>query len=122
MLARMGADVAPSEALACKADSRAKKKAEGLGEQQLYRVISRGKRQLQRCYEVALRYTLSEDTIRLDVDLTVGESGNVTRTKTRGRTLGNMDACIESAVRAWRFPVAGRATATSFPLIFQPGL
>jgi hypothetical protein len=123
MIQRMGAGVAvvPSQALAKTAGAAEARQPEGLGEEQLYRVISRGKRQLQRCYETALRYTLSDETIRLDVDLTVGLSGAVSRIRTRGRTLGDMDGCIERVIRAWRFPTAGRTTDTSFPLIFQPG-
>ncbi len=123
MIERMGAsaELVPSEALASKAGVALKKRPEGLGEEQLYRVISRGKRQLQRCYETALRYMVSDETIRLDVDLTVGRSGRVDRVNTRGRTLGDMEDCIERAIRAWRFPPAGRTTRSSFPLIFQPG-
>lgn len=123
MLERMGegVDLVPSQALSRKAGAEPGKQPEGLREEQLYRTISRGKRQLQRCYETALRYTISEETIRLDVDLTVGVSGKIDRIRTRGRTLGDMDECIERAIRGWRFPTAGRATDTSFPLIFQPG-
>jgi hypothetical protein len=123
MLERMGEgmDLVPSQALSRKAGAEPGRRPEGIREEQLYRTISRGKRQLQRCYETALRYTVSEETIRLDVDLTVGVSGRVDRIKTRGRTLGNMDECIERVIRGWRFPTAGRATDTSFPLIFQPG-
>jgi hypothetical protein len=93
----------------------------GLKAAQLSTVVSRGKMELQRCYEAALRLSPSDQTIRLDVDITVGLSGMVTSVKTRGRALGDMDGCISRTVRTWRFPNAAEETRTTFPVVFQPG-
>jgi hypothetical protein len=93
----------------------------GLKAAQLAAVVSRGKLELQRCYESALRLNPSNETIRLDVDITVGLSGSVTAIKTRGKALGEMDTCIARTVRMWRFPNATEETRTTFPVVFQPG-
>jgi hypothetical protein len=93
----------------------------GLKASQLNAVVSRGKMELQRCYEAALRMSPSDQTIRLDVDITVGLSGTVTSVKTRGPALGDMSSCISRTVRMWRFPNAGEETRTTFPVVFQPG-
>lgn len=88
---------------------------------QLSRVVSKGKRSLQRCYEAALRGSGSDEAVRMDIELTVSSSGNVSRVSTRGKGLPGMNKCITRTVRMWRFPASAKSTVTKFPLVFQPG-
>jgi hypothetical protein len=76
---------------------------------------------LQRCYETALRGANSNETVRLDVEIQVSPSGNVTSVHTGGKGLPGMEDCITRTVRMWRFPMSGEATQTRFPVVFQPG-
>ena len=101
------------------ADDAAAKR--GLRAEQLATVVNRGKRSLQRCYETALRGSGSEETVRLDVEITVSPRGNVTNVTTRGRSLPGMEKCISSTARTWRFPASANTTKTQFPILFQPG-
>jgi predicted Zn finger-like uncharacterized protein len=84
-------------------------------------VVLRGRVNLQRCYETALRGAGSTDTVRMDVELTITAAGNATNVKTSGQGLPGMAQCIERTVKMWRFPSSSDATATKFPLVFQPG-
>ncbi len=92
-----------------------------LTENQLRSTVNNNRRSLQRCYELAIRGAGEPPTIRLDVQVTIAESGRVTRVSASGRDFGGMKACVESNVRRWRFPASGGATATAFPVVFQPG-
>jgi predicted Zn finger-like uncharacterized protein len=92
-----------------------------LTSQQLSEVVLRGRKNLQRCYEVALRGAQSDETVRLDVDLEVSPNGNVTSVHANGKGLPGMEECITRTVRMWRFPSSGEATQTRFPVVFQPG-
>lgn len=94
---------------------------EGLTASQLSAVVNKKRSELQRCYEAALRATASDETVRFDVDITVGTSGSVIKVATRGKALAGMDVCIERTVRLWRFPTSGDNTQMSFPVLFQPG-
>jgi hypothetical protein len=89
--------------------------------QQLSSVVLKGRKNLQRCYETALRGSNSSDTVRLDVEIEVSPSGNVTVVKANGKALPGMDECITRSVKMWRFPTSGEATQTRFPVVFQPG-
>jgi hypothetical protein len=93
----------------------------GLTAAQLSKVVLRGREQLQRCYETALRGSGSTETVRMDVEVSVSPSGNVTNAKAGGQGLPGMGQCIERTVKMWRFPEAGDATQTKFPVVFQPG-
>jgi len=125
LLARMGGgfnNATPSK-LGTNYSSGNKKSGggQGLTAKQLSPVVSKNKKQLQRCYEAALRASPSDETVRLDVEITVGMSGTVTNVKTKGDSLADMDRCISRTIRMWRFPEAGDVTRISFPLVFQPG-
>jgi len=96
-------------------------KGEGLTAAQLSKVVNKGRRNLQRCYETALRKSGSEDAIRLDIEITISSSGNVTKVKPKGQGLPGMDVCITRTARMWRFPSSGSSTTTKFPVVFQPG-
>jgi hypothetical protein len=125
MLARMGggdgtavADLRPQNGTAT---GSAKPSAGSLTADQLSKVVLRGREQLQRCYETALRGTGSSETVRMDVEITVSPAGNVTSAKMGGQGLQGMSQCIERTVRMWRFPNAGDASTFKFPVVFQPG-
>lgn len=93
----------------------------GLNARQLTSVVGKNRPELQRCYETAIRGIGDPPTVRMDVDVTVGMSGTVTRVRARGTDVGNLANCIERSVRRWRFPSSGNETQTSFPVVFQPG-
>lgn len=124
MLARMGGGLdqggpnlrAPSEAARPSTGQSGQLTAE-----QLSAVVLRGRKNLQRCYETALRGSQSADTVRLDVEIEVSPSGNVTVVKANGKGLPGMDECITRTVKMWRFPMSGEVTQTRFPVVFQPG-
>jgi hypothetical protein len=126
MLARMGGDLNQNASQTVKikssSDDVSGGNKEGLKAEQLSAVVARGKQQLQQCYETALRANPSNETLRLDIDLTVGMSGTVVQMVTRGKSLGDMNECIKRIIRMWRFPTAGNETRTSFPVVFQPGV
>jgi hypothetical protein len=89
---------------------------------QLSAVVQRGRTSLQRCYETALRGVGgSQDTVRMDVEVTIAPSGNVTEAQATGTGLPGMDTCLERTVRMWRFPSSSESTQTKFPVVFQPG-
>ena len=127
MLARMGGGEGTSNLAAIKGSSASSSDTsggaggEGLDAQQLASVVNKGKRSLQRCYEVALRGSGSTETVRLDVEITVAPSGIVSSVKAKGQSLPGMDQCIHNTVRTWVFPKSGSATTTQFPILFQPG-
>jgi hypothetical protein len=124
MLARMGGGLdqggpnlhAPSETT-----HQAQGQSGQLTAEQLSSVVLKGRKNLQRCYETALRGSNSSDTVRLDVEIEVSPNGNVTVVKTNGKALPGMEECITRTVRMWRFPTSGEATQTRFPVVFQPG-
>jgi predicted Zn finger-like uncharacterized protein len=93
----------------------------GLDARQLTTVVSKNRPELQRCYETAVRGMGDPPTVRMDVDVTVGMSGTVTRVRARGSGVGNLKDCIERSVRRWRFPASGNETQTSFPVVFSGG-
>lgn len=84
-------------------------------------MVSKNRPELQRCYEVAVRGMADAPTVRMDVDVTVGVSGTVTRVRARGSGVGDLRECIERSVRRWRFPSSGSETQTSFPVVFSAG-
>jgi hypothetical protein len=88
---------------------------------QLSAVVNGGRKNLQRCYETALRGANSTDTVRLDVEISVSASGNVTTVHAAGKNLPGMEECITRTVKMWRFPMSADSTQTRFPLVFQPG-
>lgn len=124
MLARMGGDTA-GDLSSLGTDPGATggpRKATGtLTSQELTAVVMRGRKNLQRCYETALRGSGSDETVRMDVELTVSPSGNVTNVQTSGGNLPGLSQCIQRTVKMWRFPASGNTATTRFPLLLQPG-
>lgn len=126
MLARMGGglDQGPSNIHAPSEAAAANSGGGGGGQltaEQLSAVVLRGRKNLQRCYETALRGAGSDETVRMDVDVEVSPSGNVTSAHTSGKGLPGMDDCLVRTVRMWHFPSSGQGAATRFPVVFQPG-
>jgi hypothetical protein len=97
------------------------RQAGGLNAEQISRVVLGGRKNLQRCYETALRGSGSTDTVRMDIDVGISPAGNVTKVQARGPALPGMAECIERTVRMWRFPQASDPSQTKFPIVFQPG-
>jgi outer membrane biosynthesis protein TonB len=89
-----------------------------LSAEMLRSTLTRNRQSLQSCYELAARQTGSTDTMRVDVSIVVGGSGTVTRVTADGNGPPQLNSCIQTAVRRWRFPGSGEAT---FPLVFSPG-
>jgi hypothetical protein len=125
MLARMGGNTGAANIGTGNGTTPGRKSnvasGESLSSEQLSKVVKGGIKNLQRCYETALRGGGSDDTIRLDVEITISMAGNVTNVKTGDGGLPGMKECITRTVKMWRFPSAGDTTTTKFPLVFQPG-
>jgi hypothetical protein len=125
MLARMGGNAASDlSALERKNEAPAaggNRQAGSLPADQLRSVVQRGQKNLQRCYESALRGAGADSTIRLDVHLTVSPNGNATNVQVKGQGLPGMNECISRTIKMWRFPNATEASELAFPLLFQPG-
>jgi hypothetical protein len=84
---------------------------------QLSSVVARQKGMLQHCYSGAAS---GNRVVRLDVDLEVHPSGDVSSVAIEGDAPELQD-CIARTVRLWRFPSADEATRTRFPVLLLPG-
>jgi hypothetical protein len=123
MLARMGGDTG-TDLSGLKTDTGAaptRKVAGSLTSEDVSKVVLRGRKNLQRCYETAVRGSGSDETVRMDIELTVAASGNVANVTTSGGNLPGMAQCIQRTVKMWRFPQSAEASPVKFPLLFQPG-
>lgn len=77
---------------------------------------------LKTCYERALKRDGRLRTGRLDITVSVGETGVVQHVQVHGPSdFLLIDSCIIDAIRHWRFPASVEEYATSFPLILQGG-
>jgi hypothetical protein len=92
-----------------------------LDENAIRTVVTRNRRQLQSCYEIAIRGRSDPPTVRINVTVAIGSSGTVTRASAAGNDFGGLVSCLERSVRRWRFPASNEATETTFPVVFQPG-
>lgn len=122
LLARMGGAGA-DPTIGAKAERETRSSGPSLTAAQLTSVVQSNKVQLQRCYESALRAAggKQDGAIKVTVAVTVGESGLVKSVTTKGQGLGNMNECMKSSVKRWRFPASGGESEFEFPLVFQPG-
>jgi hypothetical protein len=66
-----------------------------------------------------MRRAGASPTLRVNVRVSVGTSGTVTRVVPRGGSFGNLNSCIERAVRQWRFPRASAPSTFDVPFVFQ---
>jgi len=98
-------------------ESRGETSPELTGEQ-ISAVVRRERSGVQRCYETFARQSGQAPALRLDVDVTIGGSGTVTRATARGRSFGTVGECIERTVRRWRFPRTGSTSRVSIPFVF----
>jgi hypothetical protein len=124
MIARMGGGdtKAASIQTSSRSSSGSSATGQGLSAGQLSKVVRQGRSSLQRCYETALRQIGgSDETVRMDVEVTVSANGNVSKAHAGGKGLAGMKQCLERTVKAWRFPKSGGTTETRFPVVFQPG-
>ena len=78
------------------------------------------KRALQRCYETAIRGAADPPRLRIEISVSVGASGTVTRVSAVGEDFNGLRACLERTVRRWRFPASSSGGETKFPFVFSP--
>jgi len=96
----------------------------GISQTQISEVVRNKENQsgLRTCYERALKRDGRLRTGRLDITVSIGESGTVQRVQVHGPAdFMIIEDCIKSAIRHWRFPANAEEYATSFPLILQGG-
>lgn len=84
-------------------------------------VVTNNRRSLQLCYERAASGEANPPRTRMDVSVTISRSGTVTAVSAAGSDFGGLGACIERAVRRWRFPVSSEGGSTRFPVVFSVG-
>jgi hypothetical protein len=96
----------------------------GISQSQISEVVRSKENQagLKSCYERALKRDGRLRTGRLDITVSVAESGLVQHVQVHGPSdFLLIDGCLKNAIRHWRFPANVEEYATSFPLILQGG-
>lgn len=124
LLERMGGGLDQGPSLRAPTETSRSSSSQSQGQltaEQLSSVVLSGRKNLQRCYETALRGASSQETVRLDVEVQISPSGSVTSVRANGKGLPGMEDCITRTVKLWRFPKSGEVTETRFPVVFQPG-
>ncbi|MCB9591684.1 MAG: AgmX/PglI C-terminal domain-containing protein [Sandaracinaceae bacterium] len=91
-----------------------------LDEEDLRPVLTRGMRQVQRCYEVALRRGVENATGRAQIRLDIGVMGEVTRARVQGLPDGPLAQCITNYATRWTFPPPGGPVTIEQPLALTP--
>lgn len=119
----------PIDELGGRKNEGEKSRATGLSEEQVLRIVSKNKSEIQRCYEKELRRSggnLKE--IKLNISFTVMQSGKVEsiRMEVASGEISsfikeNLSICIESSIKRWVFPPSGRETQVKFPVLLTPG-
>ncbi len=80
-------------------------------------IIKRGRPDLERCYQRALRQDPGLSTARVTVSITVGASGRVAKvTVDPPLASGTLETCLKDAVGRWPFPAAPLDYETQVPL------
>ncbi len=122
MLERFGQSggAAPSKIRVADSNASGGRNRSPLDGAKLMRVVSKNRPSLQRCYDVAIRGQSDPPSARIDVRISVGASGTVTRVNARGKDFGGLGRCLERAVRRWRFPASSEGGETQFPVVFSP--
>ncbi len=90
-----------------------------LTESQIRTVVTKNYRNVQRCYERAIRGMGKVPAFRLDAKVTISGAGRVSTINVSGNDVGGLKSCITGAVRTWRFPGTGATTETSIPFVFR---
>jgi len=80
-------------------------------------IIKRGRPDLERCYQRALREDPTLTTARVTVSITVGASGRVARVAVEPHLAsGTLEGCLEEVVARWPFPPAPLEYEAQVPL------
>jgi hypothetical protein len=75
---------------------------------------------IKTCYERALKRDDSLKLGRLDINVTVGDTGSAKKVKVVAPAEFNVvSSCIHDVVRRWRFPATNREYEAAFPVILQ---
>ncbi|MCA9606398.1 MAG: AgmX/PglI C-terminal domain-containing protein [Myxococcales bacterium] len=91
-----------------------------LDEEQLRPVITRGARQVQRCYELALRQGEQSSIGRARVRLDIGVMGDVARVRVLDLPEGALSQCIANYAQRWTFPPPGGPLTIEQPFSLTP--
>lgn len=86
---------------------------------QIRTVVDRRRSDAQRCYEAMARRIGSSPTIRVNAELTIEASGEVSRQRVAGFDDRGLRRCLEAEIRTWRFPPSTGATSTTIPFVFR---
>ncbi|MCB9556818.1 MAG: zinc-ribbon domain-containing protein [Deltaproteobacteria bacterium] len=76
------------------------------------------RRALKACYERAVKRDTSLSNARVDVEVSIGDSGVVREVTLSGSNSPDLVGCLRRGIRRWVFPAVGSQTV-SFPLIFR---
>ena len=90
-----------------------------LTESQIRGVVTKNYRNIQRCYERAIRGLNKVPAFRLDAKVQISGSGRVASISVTGNDVAGLKSCISGAVQSWRFPGTGASTETSIPFVFR---
>jgi hypothetical protein len=83
-------------------------------------IIKRGRPDLERCYQRALREDPALATARVTVSITVGASGRVAKVALEPPLpSGTLEACLKEVVGRWPFPAAPLEYETQVPLTLR---
>ena len=100
--------------------SSARTKKEQLDSKDVNKVVNKGRKALQRCYERASRGQSGGDSVRMVANITIAPSGRVKSVKVSGNGPGGLSQCMESNVKRWRFPASSETLSTSPKFVFAP--
>lgn len=91
-----------------------------LSAQAVQDVVTENRGDLQECYAREMETWPQAGRIRVNVNLDVGRSGDVTRASAEGDGAPReLIACIEAETRVWRFPPSSDGGSTRFPVVFS---
>jgi hypothetical protein len=80
-------------------------------------IIKRGRPDLERCYQRALRQDPGLSTARVTISITVGASGRVAKVAVDpALASGTLESCLKDVVARWPFPAAPLEYETQVPL------
>ncbi len=91
-----------------------------LDPEDIRRVLGRGMRQVQRCYERSLRQSSHGGGGHARLRLDIGVMGDVQRAQIRGVPDGPLSTCIRNYAMRWTFPPPGGPVSLEQPLNLTP--
>ena len=84
------------------------------------KVVGDNQRQLQTCYERAVRGMPAPPSMRVDFRLSVNGAGRVTNARVSADSdVNGAVSCMRRAVSSWRFPRTGQGGLAQFPIVFR---